>query len=134
MQSSLRVVMSIPLAELWDDEGNLPHRRVRGLGAVEIRALMRNGPVRFVIANGGERNLLGADGDAVLSVAAVLNASFFHQGVEALVGVILAGWIRVEKNHLADGMCADETAIVGRVFPRLECLVTFAIHPLQLDL
>src|SRR5437867_4353933 len=54
MQSSLRVVTSIPLAELWDDEGNLPHRRVRGLGAVEIRALMRNGPVRFAIANVGE--------------------------------------------------------------------------------
>ncbi len=37
-------------------------------------------------------NLLGADGDAVLGVAADLDAAFAHQGVEPLAGVASCRW------------------------------------------
>ena len=40
----------------------------------------------------GQRDVLGADGDAVLGVAADLDAAFVHQGVEPLAGVVSGRW------------------------------------------
>src|SRR4029453_18830593 len=83
---------------------------------------------------GGERNLLGADGDAILGVTADLDAAFVHQGVEPLAGVVLAGGVHVEEHGLADGVSADEAAVVGSVLPLLERFVGFAGVPFDLDL
>jgi hypothetical protein len=50
------VVIQLPLDHLWNDRGELPPRRVRDIGAEEIRRLLRDErEVRFVVANVGER-------------------------------------------------------------------------------
>lgn len=48
-----RIVTQLPLRELWDSAGNVPAQRVRDLGRAQIRALLRAGPVRFVVADVG---------------------------------------------------------------------------------
>jgi hypothetical protein len=45
----------MPLQVLWTDEGELPAQRGRRLDREAIRRLLRNGPLRFVVANVGER-------------------------------------------------------------------------------
>jgi hypothetical protein len=48
-----RVVTQLPLDELWTDRGALRATRVCELSAAEIADLLRWGPIRFVVANGG---------------------------------------------------------------------------------
>jgi hypothetical protein len=57
LDPSQRVVIRGPLEALWDEEGHdLNLRRVRQVGAEDIRGLLRSGrPVPFVLANLGER-------------------------------------------------------------------------------
>jgi hypothetical protein len=46
-----RVVTSMPLAELWSDSDPVDALRGRGVTAVDIRALLQAGRVRFVVAD-----------------------------------------------------------------------------------
>jgi hypothetical protein len=55
MSPADRVVTVIPLQVLWTDDGELPAQRGRWLDRDAIRELLRKGPVRFVVANVGER-------------------------------------------------------------------------------
>jgi hypothetical protein len=48
-----RIVVRLPLGKLWDEEGVIDAARSRWLNADDIRALLRLGRVRFVIANVG---------------------------------------------------------------------------------
>jgi hypothetical protein len=48
-----RVVTRLPLADLWDDAGSVRAAAVRDLTADDIRGLLRDGPVRFVVADLG---------------------------------------------------------------------------------
>jgi hypothetical protein len=54
MDPSLRVVMKIPMTELWDLKGGSVVVKLRTLGRVEIAALLRQEQVRFVVAECGE--------------------------------------------------------------------------------
>lgn len=60
-----------------------------------------------------ERDVLGADGDAVLGVAALLDAADGHERVEPFAGVVLARRVRVEEDRLADRVRAEETLVVS---------------------
>jgi hypothetical protein len=53
MDPSLRVVMRMPMSELWDSSGDLTATKLRTLSTSEIASLMRNGVVRFVAADCG---------------------------------------------------------------------------------
>jgi len=55
MNPGNRVVTAMPLQVLWTDDGELRAQRGRSLDREAIRELLRHGPVRFVIANVGER-------------------------------------------------------------------------------
>ena len=50
-----QLVTLLPLTALWTDAGFIEARRVRYLVAGELRELLRAGPVRFVVADCGER-------------------------------------------------------------------------------
>jgi hypothetical protein len=60
----------------------------------------------------GEGNALGADFDAVLREAALLNAAVAGQGAQALFLEDLAGGVVVEELDLGDGGRADEAGVV----------------------
>lgn len=55
MQSYQRVITGLPLDDLWDDAGPLPAARQKDLSASQLRELLRQGPVRFVVAEVGAR-------------------------------------------------------------------------------
>src|SRR5213080_4366397 len=57
----------------------------------------------------GQRDLLGADLDAVLRVAAGGHAARAHERVETVGLVGLAGGVEVHEERLAEGGGADET-------------------------
>jgi hypothetical protein len=46
--------MRIPMGELWDPDGNPAGARRRTLRGSDLAALLRQGPVRFVVAECGE--------------------------------------------------------------------------------
>ncbi len=48
-----RLVIRIPLDELWDDSGPLIAERVRCLSKLDLRELVRLGAVTFYVAEGG---------------------------------------------------------------------------------
>lgn len=50
-----RIVIQTPLERLWDDQGELTCVRGSCIGYERIRELLRNGCVRFVVANCGEK-------------------------------------------------------------------------------
>ena len=54
MDPSLRVVMQMPLTELWDDAGLVTDVKLRHLSRNDVAAMLRQGRVRFVVANSGE--------------------------------------------------------------------------------
>jgi hypothetical protein len=54
MDPALRVVMRIPMTELWDSEGNLTATKQRTLSRDDVVALLRRGLVRFVVAECGD--------------------------------------------------------------------------------
>src|ERR1700761_5756022 len=65
------------------------------------------------VGDGGrERNVLGTNLDAVLRVAAFLNAAIAHEGSETFALECLTGGVRVEEAHLADGGGADEAGVL----------------------
>jgi len=53
MHPSQRIVTRMPLANLWDDEGQLNAHRVRHVGRKEIAQLLRDGLKTFVVADVG---------------------------------------------------------------------------------
>jgi len=53
MDPSLRVVIRIPMSDLWDSEGNLTTTKRRTLVASDVVAMLRQGLVRFVVAECG---------------------------------------------------------------------------------
>lgn len=50
MTGHARIVIQLPLRELWNAEGVVPAERGRVLGAAQIRDLLRLGAVTFVMA------------------------------------------------------------------------------------
>ena len=78
---------------------------------------------------GGERNLLGANRDAILRITTDLNAPFFHQGVQTLASVVVAGRMSIEEHRLANGMSADEGFVISGGLAGLELFVGFAVVP-----
>jgi hypothetical protein len=54
MDPALRVVMRIPMIDLWDSEGNLTAAKQRTLSRDDVAALLRRGLVRFVVAECGD--------------------------------------------------------------------------------
>jgi hypothetical protein len=53
MEQTERVVIATPLVELWDDNGPLPATRKQDLDVNDLRELIEQGPVRFVVAEVG---------------------------------------------------------------------------------
>jgi hypothetical protein len=53
MDPAQRIVTSLPLAEMWNAVGPLPHQRVGDLSAGKIRELLKSGRVQFVVADVG---------------------------------------------------------------------------------
>jgi hypothetical protein len=54
MQAFQRIVTSTPLGELFDEQGTTTHKRTCDLGSREIRTLLRQGRVQFVVVDGGK--------------------------------------------------------------------------------
>lgn len=54
MDSSLRVVMRIPMSELWDLDGSMAAKKQRTVCGSDVAAMLRHGPVRFVVAECGD--------------------------------------------------------------------------------
>jgi hypothetical protein len=44
------IVMQTPMEQLFDQEQSLKLQRVRDLGSADIKSLLRQGPLRFVVA------------------------------------------------------------------------------------
>lgn len=54
MRPDQRIVVSLPLSELWDERGPVAATRGRRLGREEIAGLLTAATIQFVVANGGE--------------------------------------------------------------------------------
>jgi hypothetical protein len=54
MKTPERVVITIPMKAIWQEDGSPTTERVAFLSAPEIKQLLRSGPVRFVIADVGK--------------------------------------------------------------------------------
>lgn len=54
MRADQRVVTRLPLTELWDARGGLRFERGRLVGRERVTDMLRNGRVRFVLANCGQ--------------------------------------------------------------------------------
>ena len=54
MDASDRVVVRIPLPELWNEAGVVSAKKLRHLSTPEIDAVLRSGPVQFVVADVGK--------------------------------------------------------------------------------
>lgn len=48
-----RIVGSTPLTTIWNRDGDLDAERIRDLGVDDIRSMLRQGTVQFVVANVG---------------------------------------------------------------------------------
>ena len=55
MEYSRRIITETPLAELWDDSGIVAAHRHRYLFTADIRQLLHDTPVRFVVASCGTK-------------------------------------------------------------------------------
>jgi hypothetical protein len=55
MRPADRIVIELPLQELWDENGSVAARRQGDLSADDIRQLLRNRAVRFVVADVGAK-------------------------------------------------------------------------------
>src|SRR5580658_8673340 len=67
--------------------------------------------VTKISAGKGHRDILGADFDAVLRVATLLDAAVAHEGRETLMLQLFARGMSVEQPHLRDGGRAYEAGI-----------------------
>jgi hypothetical protein len=50
-----KIVTSMPLTELWNECDGLVVTRLRSLSAEDLKELLRQGPVRFVVAEVGKK-------------------------------------------------------------------------------
>jgi hypothetical protein len=48
-----RIVGSTPLSAIWNCDGDLDAKRIRDVGADDIKSMLQQGPVQFVVANVG---------------------------------------------------------------------------------
>ena len=55
MDISNKIVREIPLAHLWTNEKELGAKRQETLAPPQVKELLRNGPVQFVIADVGAK-------------------------------------------------------------------------------
>ncbi len=55
MRNNQKIVTSLPLTQLWTAEADLDAVRGPYLNRQQLRAMLKNGPVVFVVANAGER-------------------------------------------------------------------------------
>jgi hypothetical protein len=55
MEWSKRFITELPLQSLWNDSGLVEASRCRDLSAIQLRELLRQGPVRFVVADVGTK-------------------------------------------------------------------------------
>jgi len=53
MDQSVRIVTHLPLRELWREDGFRTMSRARSLAQDEITALLRTGPIQFVVVDVG---------------------------------------------------------------------------------
>lgn len=53
MRLDQKIVVKLPLTELWDEMGTLSGERVRHLDENLVRELMGAGPVQYIVANCG---------------------------------------------------------------------------------
>lgn len=53
MQSTLKVVTQLPLRGLWTDSGSIQASRLRPLSSADVRDLLRQDPVHFVVVDVG---------------------------------------------------------------------------------
>lgn len=53
MDPKLRIVTQLPLRGLWRDSGTVEAARVRTLSSSDVRALLREGEVQFVVVDVG---------------------------------------------------------------------------------
>jgi hypothetical protein len=54
MDPALRVVVQLPLPELWTERGPFTAARERTLGRADVKALLQAGAVQFVVADVGK--------------------------------------------------------------------------------
>jgi len=54
MNPSKRVVIEIPMKEIWDQDGAIEATRDRYLSADDLKTMLKKFPVEFVIANVGD--------------------------------------------------------------------------------
>ena len=55
MDSTLRIVTHLPIPELWDAHGVVQAQRDRYLVEKDLIALLRQGPVQFIVADVGHQ-------------------------------------------------------------------------------
>jgi hypothetical protein len=55
MKADQRIVVELPLTELWDETGALPGERIRQVDGNLIRGLMGTEQVQFIVANSGAK-------------------------------------------------------------------------------
>ncbi len=55
MNPAKRIITELPLRELWDENGPISATCSRDLSAAGLRELLRQGPVRFVVADIGSK-------------------------------------------------------------------------------
>ena len=53
MQPDQRLVVSLPLAELWNERGAVAAQRERTLARADVRMLLQTGRLQFVVADPG---------------------------------------------------------------------------------
>jgi hypothetical protein len=61
MHPDQRVVVSLPLAEIWDSSGPIAATRGRQLSTADITQLLRAGPIQFVVADFGPLRWIPTD-------------------------------------------------------------------------
>ena len=73
-----------------------------------------------VLERGGRvKNLFGADGSAVLSIATDLNPARPGKCIESVPSRLSSCWMGIEQHRLADRVWSEKRLIVGRVSPLL---------------
>jgi hypothetical protein len=53
MRPGQRIVVKMPLTELWDDGGTISGERVRNLDQTDLVELVRTGPLQLLVADAG---------------------------------------------------------------------------------
>lgn len=101
MRPELRIVTSLPLRELWNDEGPLAARRVGDLSDPGIRELLRTGPPQFVVADVG------------LPLEWVPEASCFNAWRDRFRGNLAEAGRKVDPDAFPGGFCFFASEWIG---------------------